>query len=143
MAGRKKGLTQKQKKYCRERVSGKTQRDSHKKAYPNNMNDKTHDEAACRLEAKPEIQAELKRLTALADAGAVLDRNQRIAILSEMALDENRKDDARQRALDMLNRMHGDYTDKVITEVDATVSMTYEEKRRAVLDALRADHGKT
>ena len=148
MAGRPgkkaKELTQKQRAYCRERAKGKSQRNAYKAAYDaENMKDSTIDRKAYDLELDPKIKAELDRLTALADAGAVLDRRQRIAILSQMAMDETRKDENRQRALDMLNRMNGDYTDKVITEVDATVSMTYEEKRRAVLDALRADHGKT
>lgn len=140
MPGVKKGLTQKQKRYCRERAAGKSQRQAYQAAYDaENMLDKTCREEACRLEMKPEVKAELNRLTALAESGAILTRQQRMSILSEMAYDQTRRDDSRQRALDMLNRMTGDYTDRVITEVTASVDLSIEDKRAAVLDALRND----
>lgn len=133
-------LTPKQRKYCRERAKGKNQREAFEAAgYGPGSSRKTKTEEACRMEKLPKIQAELARLTALAEAGAVLDRQQRIAILSEMALDEDRKDDSRQRALDMLNKMGGDYTDRQIIEAHADVQLSYEEKRQAVLDALMDD----
>lgn len=136
----KRPLDARAKKYCRERIKGKTQRQAHKDAgYQPNASDKTHDEAACRMEKDERIQAELARLTRLAEAGAVLDRQQRISLLSEMAMDESRKDDARQRAIDMLNRMHGDYTERTITEVSGSIDLSYEEKRQAVLDALMSE----
>lgn len=137
---KKKPLDARQKKYCRERIAGKTQRQAYRAAgYGPNNADATCDVAACNLEKDERIQAELARLTRLAEAGAVLDRKQRIAILSEMAADETRKDDSRQRALDMLNKMHGDYTEHHITEVTASVDLSYDDKRKAVLDALKAD----
>lgn len=136
----KRPLSPKQKKYCRERIKGKTQRQAHKDAgYTPGASDKTHDELACRLEADDRIKAELERLQRLADAGAVLNREQRIRLLSEMAADDTRKDDSRQRAIDMLNKMGGDYSEKQIIEAKAEVSLSYEEKRQAVLDALRGE----
>ena len=88
-------LDARQRKYCRERIKGKTQREAFTAAgYGPNSSNKSKDENACKLEKLPKIQAELARLTRLAEAGAVLDRQQRIAILSEMALDEDRKDDS-------------------------------------------------
>ena len=136
-------LTPKQKKYCRERVKGKNQTEAFDAAgYGPGSSRKTKTEEACRMEKLPKIQAELKRLTALAEAGAVLDRQQRIAILSEMAMDEDRKDDSRQRALDMLNKMGGDYSEKQIIEARHEVQLSYEEKRQAVLDALMNDDQK-
>lgn len=137
---KKKPLDARQRKYCRERIKGKTQRQAYEDAgYSKGNSRKTMTENACRLEARDNIQAELERLQRLADAGAVLNREQRIRLLSEMAADNTRKDDSRQRAIDMLNKMGGDYSEKQIIEAKADVSLSYEDKRQAVLDALRAD----
>lgn len=135
---KKRPLDARQKKYCRERVAGKSQGQAYRAAgYSPNNSDASCNVAACRLEKDERIQAELARLTRLAEAGAVMDRQQRITLLTEMAMDETRKDDSRQRALDMLNKMHGDYTEHQITEISASVDLSYEDKRQAVLDALR------
>lgn len=137
---KKKPLDARQKKYCRERAAGKTQRAAYRAAgYCPNGSDNTVDVAACKLERDERIRAELARLQRLAENGAVLNRQQRISLLSEMALDETRKDDARQRAIDMLNRMGGDYTEHTITEVTAAVDLSLEEKRSAVLQALKGE----
>lgn len=139
----KKPLDTRQRKYCRERVKGKTQGEAYAAAgYSKGNSKKTMQEAACRLEKDERIQAELKRLQALADSGAVLNREQRISLLSEMAMDESRKDDARQRAIDMLNKMGGDYSEKQIIEARHEVQLSYEEKRAAVLQALMEDNQK-
>lgn len=135
-----KPLDARAKKYCRERIKGKTQRQAHKAAgYGPNESDKTHDEEACKLEKDERIKAELARLTRLAEEGAVMDRQQRISLLSEMAMDDTRKDDSRQRALDMLNKMHGDYSEKVVTEVSGSLDISYEDKRQMILDALKSN----
>lgn len=130
-----------QKKYCRERVKGKTQRQAYRAAgYSKNNSDVTCDVAACQMEKLPKIQAELKRLTALAENGAILDRQQRQSMLSEMAMDQDMKAENRQRAIDMLNRMNGDYTDKQVIESHSMVELSYDEKRQAVLNALMSDN---
>ena len=137
---KKKPLDARQRKYCRERIKGKTQAQAYADAgYSKGNSHKTMMENACRLEANDRIKAELERLQRLADAGAVLNREQRIRLLSEMAADDTRKDDARQRAIDMLNKMGGDYSEKQIIEAKAEVSLSLDEKRQVVLDALKAD----
>ena len=141
MAGKKRNtLTPKQRKYCQGRVAGLNQKDAFVKAgFCPGAKEKTRIEAASRLENRPAIQAEIERLTAAADAGAILNRKQRQAILTEMALDDTRKDDARQRAIDMLNRMSGDYTDRVITDISGNVSLSLDDKRQMILDALKGN----
>lgn len=135
-----KKLTQKQKLYCRQRAKGKCKKEAYTAAgFCPGATDKTRTEAACRLEKLPHIQREIERLTAAADAGAILDRRQRLVMLSEMALDDSRKDDSRQRAIDMLNRMNGDYTDRVLTEVRANINMSLDDKRRMIMDALKGN----
>lgn len=140
MDKKKKPLTERQKKFCREKVKGKKLADAYYDAgYSRGSSRQVAKIAACNLQRDERIQAELQRLTRLAEKGMTLDRQQRITLLTEMATDDNRKDDARQRAIDMLNRMNGDYTDKTITEVKGSVNISLEDKKRMILEALQAD----
>lgn len=124
-------LTERQKKYCRERAKGKTLKQSYIDA---GYSPTDACRSAIRLEnefpVSPLIKSEIARLSAMADKGAVLDRKQRQALLTEVALDLEEKTDNRLRATDMLNRMSGDYTDVVRSTVTGDVNLTYEERKR-------------
>lgn len=78
----------------------------------------------------PLLRAEIERLKQQAEEQALLDRKQRQALLTEMALDRGEKTDNRLRAVDMLNRMSGDYTDNVRTSATVGVELTYEERKK-------------
>lgn len=133
-----KELDPRRKKYCRERIKGKTQSEAYYAAgYSKRNSKKTAMEAACKLERLPEIKAEMERLSRQVEAGAILSREQRLAILSDMAVDESRKDDSRQRAIDMLNRMQGDYTDRTVTEIKGGLDLSLDDKRQMILDVLK------
>lgn len=134
----KDGLTPLQVKYCQERAKGKTQRQAYKDAgYGGKSTDKTMDENACRLDKDPRVQATIERLQRLADSGAILDTKQRQAALYEIYQDDNKPIGARLKALDMLNRMSGDYIDR--QQIDATVTgLTREDRREAMNDTLNA-----
>lgn len=82
------------------------------------------------------IRAEIERLQKLADNKTILERRQRQALLTEIALDNEEKTDNRLRATDMLNRMSGDYTDNVRTAVTGGVELTYEERKRLIEEEL-------
>lgn len=131
------GLNARQKKYCRARAKGKTFAESYVEA---GYSPSDACRSAIRLEREfeisPLIQAEIARLTALADKGAILDRRQRQAMLTEVALDSEEKTDNRLRATDMLNRMAGDYTDNVRSTVSGGVELTYEERKKLIEDSL-------
>lgn len=87
----------------------------------------------------PQIRAEIDRLKKLAEDGAILDRQQRQAMLTEIALDTEEKTDNRLRAADMLNRMSGDYTDNIRSESVTKVQLSYEEKKAMLEAALRGE----
>lgn len=124
-------LTERQKKYCRERAKGKGLRQSYIDA---GYSATDACRSAIRLEREfpvsPLIQKEIARLSAMAEKGAILDRKQRQAMLTEIALNDEEKTDNRLRATDMLNRMSGDYTDVVRSTVSGDVNLTYEERKR-------------
>lgn len=130
-------LTAKQKKYCQGRAMGKTLSQAFKDAgYGPNSCTKTLMQNADRMEKRSahakEIQAEIARLREMAEQDAILDRRQRQALLTEIALNSENDMPDRLRSLDQLNRMSGDYTDTVRTQVTGKIDMTFEEKLAAI-----------
>lgn len=122
-------LTKMQKAFARGRAEGKTLVQAYEDAgYGPNTSIQSKSVNACRLGKNIEVQAEIKRLQEQAEQGAILKREQRQALLTEFALNENNDMPDRLRSLDQLNRMSGDYTDTVRTQVSGKVEMTFEEK---------------
>ena len=137
----KRSLTEKQKKYAQARAKGMTYADasieagySAKCKRSNITMDAYHREHSSPASAM--IKAEIARLQKQAEEQAILDRKQRQALLTEIALDGEEKTDNRLRAADMLNRMSGDYTDNVRTSVSGGVELTYEERKRLLEEEL-------
>lgn len=132
------GLTPLQVRYCQERAKGETQRQAYIKAgYSSRGNDQTLDSNASRLESDPKISAKIEYLQSMVDNNALLTTEQRQAALVDIYLDDSKGTNARLKALDMLNRMAGDYVDK--QQIDATVSgLTREDRRDAMQDTLNA-----
>ena len=133
-------LTAKQKKYCQGRAMGKSLSQAFKDAgYGPNSCTKTLKQNADRMEKRSahakEIQAEIARLREMAEQDAILDRRQRQALLTEIALNSENDMPDRLRSLDQLNRMSGDYTDTVRTEVSGKIEMSYADR----IAAIRAD----
>ena len=56
--------------------------------------------------------------------------------MTKIALDEGEKTDNRLRAADMLNRMSGDYTDRVEQVVSGALAMSYEERKKLLEEGL-------
>ena len=129
-------LNARQLKYCRERAKGKGLADAYKDAgYGANSSRKSLTQNADTLEKRSahvaEIRAKIKELTELAEEKAILDRTQKQALLTKIALNDENDMPDRLRALDQLNRMNGEYTDNVRTQVSGDVKLTLEEKLAA------------
>ena len=135
------GLTVMQKAYCKLRAEGKSRPDAYLEAgykAANGREDANHN--AYNMEVvrpcSKKIQEEIARLQAQAEDGAILRREQRQALLTKIALDEGEKTDNRLRAADMLNRMSGDYTDRVEQVVSGALAMSYEERKKLLEEGL-------
>lgn len=131
-------LTLKQKEYARRRAKGQELCEAYKGAgYSNDQNDQTAKKNAWKLEntsaSAEAIKAKIEELQRRADVGAVLSRRAKLGLLSDMALDSDRDDANRLRALDMLNRMEGDYNDHLTTE--AVVRMSYADRLETMRNA--------
>ena len=141
MAGAKKGrdgLTDKQRAYSRHRAEGKSQIESYVLAgYQPGATDKTRREGASRLEALETVRANIERLQTLADAGAVMSTEQRKCALYEIWQDDSNATKDRLKALDLLNRMEGDYIDR--REINATVQgLTRSDRLDAMTETLES-----
>ena len=135
-------LTARQKKYSKARADGATYAEAYERAgYGAGTSKDGKRKNAFRLEnesaSAEKIQAEIKRLQAQAEAGAILGRKARQALLTEFFLDETKSDTDRLRASDQLARMSGDYTDKVLTE--NTVKLSYTDRLEAMRQAQKED----
>lgn len=129
-------LTPRQKRFCQARAEGRTLEAAYTEAgYSSRQSKKARTDNAFKLENTEKIQREIQRLQSLADRGAILSREQRAALLSAFALNvdgETGKKD-RLRALDILARMHGDYSETLRAEVSASVET---DRDSAVSEAL-------
>lgn len=127
-------LNTRQKKYCRLRAEGKGYEEAYTGAGygagTKNKDDRKHN--AYNMEhmgnQSAEIKAKIKELQDLADEGAILNRRQKQAWLTQTALNAENDMPDRLRAMDQLNRMTGEYTDTIRTTVNAKVEMTYADR---------------
>ena len=134
-------LTAKQKEYCKGRADGLSYKDAYIRAGYADNGDKVTTNNAYTLENlsahSREILERIAELQARAEAGGILKREQRQQLLSDIALDTEGARADRIRALDLLAKMSGDYTERMIYEGTAFVSI--EDARREAWDALRGD----
>lgn len=121
------GLTPSQAAYVRERMKGKSQRQSYIDAGIAQPGTKINciDVQASHIEHLEVVQNRLKRLQYLADNGAVATLEQLKTQLSEMATDEDRPDDIRLQATRQLTPLLGGDTAKIgfsLPEADEKLS---------------------
>lgn len=141
MAGAKKGrdgLTDKQRAYSRHRAEGKSQIESYILAgYSDNQSMESRRQNASHLEKIEAVRENIERLQALADAGAVMSTEQRKSALYEIYSDATNSTRDRLKALDLLNRMEGDYIDR--KEISATVQgLTRSDRLEAMSETLES-----
>ncbi len=136
--GKKDKLTTKQKKYCQYRADGMSQRQAYISAgYSNRQKDSSIDCNAYQLERIKKVKEKIEDLQKKADNGCILTVEQRKQALTDIYIDSTQSTKDRLKALDLLNRMNGDYIDK--KEISATVQgLTRSDRIDAMQDALNA-----
>ena len=107
-------LTAKQEKFVQSLVKGMSQREAYKNSYnASNMKDETIDSNACRLFADSKISARYNELIKEAEDKAIMTAKQRKIWLTELIRSPNASNTDRLKALDLLNKMGGEYIEKV------------------------------
>ena len=121
-------LTEKQEQFVQNIAMGMNQAEAYRSAYPNQrMSDKTIWEAASRLMKNDKVVARLKEIRDIAATPNIITAQKRKEWLTEVINNDEIDINARLKASDQLNRMEGEYTQKVNTTI------TYEDNLRKVV----------
>lgn len=139
-------LTPKQEKFIQNIVSGMSQREAYKNSYnAENMTDKTIDENASRLFNDSKVIARYKELTSKLEDIAIMTAKERMQLLTEIAKGLQKEKDVvvtpngkvvnvekdanlttKMKALDILNKMSGEYVQKIEADVKSDININIE-----------------
>ena len=119
-------LTPKQELFVKNIVlEGMNYSDAYRSAYnTENMSDKTVTEKASRLKDKDNIRARIEKLRAETDSPKIMSAIKRKEKLSVLA--ESDDPNVAMKAMDLLNKMDGEYIQKVVADVDTTYTINIE-----------------
>lgn len=119
-------LTPKQELFVKNIVlEGMNYSDAYRSAYnTENMSDKTVTEKASRLKDKDNIRARIEELRAEIDSPKIMSAIKRKEKLSVLA--ESDDPNVAMKAMDLLNKMDGEYIQKVVADVDTTYTINIE-----------------
>lgn len=119
-------LTEKQEKFVQNIIQGMNQAEAYRSAYPNQkMSDKTVWEAASRLMKNNKVVARLTELRNELVQPSIMTAQERLKWLTELI---NSEEDtaAKLKAIDIMNKMQGEYVQKVEANVTNEVNINIE-----------------
>ena len=116
-------------------ISGMTQRQAYLDAFPNaeNWKPETIDSKASNLFADDKVQTRYQQLQNASASLAVAGRTERMELLTQFARDESMFPKTRMQAIDILNKMDGEYVKKIEATVSGDIS-EIASKVGAILD---------
>lgn len=120
-------LTPKQENFAREIVKGNSQADAYRSAYScKKMSDKTIWENASRLMADSKVKARVQELQEQLNKSTIMTAQERLEWLTELIKNTNEGTTDRLRAIDLMNKMQGEYVQRVEATVDTDISINIE-----------------
>ena len=138
-------LTAKQEAFVKGIIDGMSQADAYRQAYPNQKaSDKTIHENASRLMANPKVLARVEELRKQMMNPTIMSAQERLEYLTRVVqgIETEKKvewDDGkavtceepasiktRLQAIDLMNKMQGEYVQKVVADVDTTYTINIE-----------------
>ena len=120
-------LTANQEQFVQNIIQGMSQADAYRSAYPNQrMSDKTIWEAASKLMANPKVIARLTELRNELAKPSIMSAQERLEWLTELIKSDEESTSDKLRAADIMNKMQGEYIQKVETEVKNAVNIHIE-----------------
>lgn len=120
-------LTAKQELFVRKIIEGNSQANAYRSAYSTkNMSDKTIHEAASRLVADSKVSARLKELREQITADSIMSAQERLEWLTRLIKSEEEGTSDKLKAIDIMNKMQGEYVQKVEAEVKAETTINIE-----------------
>lgn len=113
-------LTEKQETFCQKIIEGMSQADAYRAAYDTTkMTDKTVWEKASRLMADNKVKTRVKELRDKIAEESVMSAQRRLEWLTELIKDAEQMTNDKLKAIDIMNKMTGEYTTKIVGNLDA------------------------
>lgn len=135
-------LTAKQEKFIQGIITGMSQREAYKAAYDvKSMSDNAIDREACLLLKNPKVAQRHKELTDAIAKPSIMSAQERLEYLTRLIKEEEtervltiggefieRKADfnAKLKAIDLMNKMQGEYVQKIEADVNSEVNISIE-----------------
>ena len=120
-------LTPKQEKFVQGIIEGMSQADAYRSAYSTkNMSDKTIWENASRLMADSKVQARVKELREQLTNELIMSAQKRLEWLTGVIQNKEESTSDKLKAIDLMNKMQGEYVQKVEAAVTNAVNISIE-----------------
>ena len=120
-------LTAKQEQFVQNVIQGMSQADAYRAAYPNQrMSDKTVWETASKLMANPKVITRLEELRNELATPAIMTAQKRLEWLTTVINSKEESTGDKLRAVDIMNKMQGEYVQKVEAKVESDVTINVE-----------------
>lgn len=120
-------LTAKQELFVNKIIEGMSQADAYRAAYSTKkMNDKTIHEAASRLANDSKVSARLAELRGQLTKATIMSAQERLEWLTRLIDSEDEDTNAKLKAVDIMNKMQGEYIQKVEANVVNEVNINVE-----------------
>lgn len=138
-------LTAKQEKFVRNLINGMSQREAYKNSYDaENMTDESIDVAACRLFNDDKISLRYKELQERLTNASIMTAQERLEYLTGIVKEIEREHkyyivdgmmqerdepadfNTKLKAIDIMNKMQGEYTTKIEADVNTEVTINIE-----------------
>jgi phage terminase small subunit len=120
-------LTANQEAFAQNIIQGMSQADAYRAAYPKqNMSDKTLWEAASRLMRNDKVVARINELRQELVSPKIMSAQKRLEWLTEVIQNNEESTSDRLKAADLMNKMQGEYVQKVEAAVKNAVNISIE-----------------
>ena len=120
-------LTANQEQFAQNIIQGMSQADAYRAAYPNQrMSDKTVWETSSKLANNPKVITRLEELRNAFANPAIMSAQKRLEWLTGVINSGEESTGDKLRAIDIMNKMQGEYVQKVEAEVKNAVNISIE-----------------
>jgi phage terminase small subunit len=120
-------LTPKQEKFVQGIIEGKSQADAYRSAYSaKNMSDNAIYREASLLMSSPKITQRLNELRNDMMTPAIMSAQERLEWLTNLVNSDEETTADKLKACEIMNKMTGEYVQKVVADVDTTYSINID-----------------
>ena len=120
-------LTDKQEKFVQNIIQGMNQADAYRSAYDaKNMSDNAIYREASVMLTRPKIAQRLQELRNEMASANIMTAQERLEWLTNVITNQEEKTENKLKAADIMNKMQGEYIQKVVADVENEVTINIE-----------------